>query len=125
MPGVRRFFVMRVGGEHSFVEFSSEESVPEHLPGGADIACSVEASCGGFGGRVGGVWFSRGDVNRFLSELRSLEETRRGSANLLNMSSRSEFDPLRFELYSVGGSGTRPSGPTCLRLFTSAVSCAR
>lgn len=101
MPGVRCFYLMRVGDEQSYVEFSFKEAMPEHLQGGTDIACSVEASCGGFRGRVETVWFSRDDINRFLSELSSLEERRRGSVSLANMSSGSEFNPLRFEIFSV------------------------
>ena len=99
------FQLMRVGDEHSFVEFSFKEAMPEHLPGGTDIACSAEASCGGFRGRVETVWFSRDDINLFLSELRGLEERRQGSANLTNMSSQSEFNPLSFEILSVDGVG--------------------
>lgn len=92
---------MRIGNEQAFVSFEFEEAMPEHLPGGTDIACSVEASCGGFNGRIESVWFSREDINRFLSELRSLEESRKGSASLVNQSSPSKYDPLRFEIFSV------------------------
>ena len=105
---------MRVGDEHSFVEFSFKEAMPEHLPGGTDVACSVEASCGGFRGRVETVWFSRDDINSFLSELRSLEERRRGSASLTNMSSESEHNPLRFEIFSVDGVGHMAVGAELL-----------
>ncbi len=97
--------LMRVGDKHSFVEFSFKEAMPEDLPGGTDIACSVEASCGHFRGRVETIWFSRDDINRFLSELRSLAERRNGSASLMNMSSQSEFNPLRFEMFSINEVG--------------------
>lgn len=97
--------VMRIGNEQSFVSFEFEEATPEHLPGGADIACAVEASCGGFSGRIEGVWFSREDVARFLSELRRLEEKREGSASLVNLSSPSQYNPLRFEIFSVEAVG--------------------
>ena len=106
--------LMRVGDEHSFVEFSFKEAMPELLPGATDIACSVEASCGGFRGRVETVWFSRDDINSFLSELRSLEERRRGSASLTNMSSASEYNPLRFEIFSVNEVGHMAVGAELL-----------
>src|SRR5205085_328576 len=90
--------LMRVGDEQSFVSFEFKEAVPEHLPGGTDVSYIVEVSCHGFGGRIESVWFTREDINRFLSELRSLEETRKGSANLVNLSSPSEDNPLRFQI---------------------------
>lgn len=96
---------MRVGNEQSFVAFEFQEAMPEHLPGGTDIAYSVEASCDGFRGRVESVWFAREDINRFLSELRSLEENRKGSASLVNLSSPSEYNPLRFEIFSIDTPG--------------------
>jgi hypothetical protein len=96
---------MRVGNEQSFVSFEFKEAVPEHLPGGTDISCSVEVSCDGFKGKIESAWFSREDVDRFLSELRNLEETRKGSASLSNQSSRSEYNPLRFELFSIDETG--------------------
>src|SRR5215210_3264580 len=98
-------FLMRVGDEQSFVSFEFKESVPEHLPGGTDVSYSVEASCHGFGGRIESVWFTREDINRFLSELLRLEETRKGSANLVNLSSPSEDNPLRFEIYPIDSVG--------------------
>src|SRR3954469_9612437 len=97
--------LMRVGNERLFVRFEFKEAVPEHLPGASDISCSVEASCDGSCIRIKSVWFSREDINRFLSELRSLEETRRGSANLVNLGSPSEDNPLRFEIYSIDNVG--------------------
>ena len=96
---------MRVSDADSFVEFEFKEAMPEHLSGGADVACSVAASRDGFCGRVESVWFSREDTNHFLSELRSLEEKRTGSANLTNLSSQSDYNPLRFEIFSVDEAG--------------------
>jgi hypothetical protein len=96
---------MRVGNEQSFVSFEFKEAVPEHLPCGTDVSYKVEASCHGFGGRIESVWFTPEDIIRFLSELRSLEETREGSANLVNLSSPSEDNPLRFEMYSIDSVG--------------------
>jgi len=98
---VRCFCLMRIGSDQSFVAFEFKEAMPEHLPGGTDIACSVSVSCDAFNGRVESVWFSREDINRFLLELRSLEEYRKGSANLVNLSSLSEYNPLRFEVFSI------------------------
>jgi hypothetical protein len=92
---------MRIGDEHSFVEFEFTEMLPRHLPSGADVACGVEVSCDGFRGKIKSVWFSREDISRFLSQLQNLEEKRKGSASLTNLSSQSEYSPLRFEVFSV------------------------
>ncbi len=95
------FTLMRIGNDDSFVEFDLDEVMPGSPAGETDIACSVEASCDSFSGRIKAVWFARDDMDRFLSELRRLEEKRQGSANLLNMSSQSEYNPFRFEIFSV------------------------
>jgi hypothetical protein len=92
---------MRIGNDHSFVEFEVEEVMPVRPAGETDVACSVEASSDSFSGRVEAVWFARDDIDRFLSELRRLEEKRQGSANLLNMSSQSEYNPFRFEIFAI------------------------
>ncbi len=106
-PLLQRYvaFVMRVGDDHSFVQFDLKEKMPEHLPGGGDVACSIEASFDGFHGKVESVWFSREDISEFLSQLRKFEEARRGSVSLLNMSSKSDYTPLRFEILSVDEAG--------------------
>ncbi|MCA1617535.1 MAG: hypothetical protein LC729_03815 [Acidobacteria bacterium] len=96
---------MKIGNEQSFIAFEFKEDLPEHLPSGTDIACSVEVSIGGFNGRIESVWFSREDINLFLSGFRSLEENRKGSVNLVNLSSPSEYNPLRFEIFSIDDIG--------------------
>ena len=62
-------------------------------------------SCNGFAGRVESVWFASDDIKRFLSDLEAFEAQRQGSVNLLNMSSPSEYSPLRFEIFSVNRLG--------------------
>ena len=97
--------LMRVGNERLFVRFEFKEAVPEHLPGATVISCSVEIYCDGSGGRIESVWFSREDIDRFLSELRILEGSRKGSANLANLGSLSGDNPLRFEIHSIDNAG--------------------
>ena len=91
---------MRVGNEFSFVRFEFKEKTPGNLPRAGDLACSVEVSCDGFQGTVDTVWFSREDIDSFLSQLKTFEETRRGLVSLSNMSTGSDHDPLRFEMRS-------------------------
>lgn len=96
---------MRIGEAQAFVEFSFKETVPEDLPRATDTSCSVEVSCSGFSGKVESVWFARDDINRFLSELEAFEARRQGSVSLLNMSSGSDYSPLRFEIFSLNQLG--------------------
>jgi hypothetical protein len=96
---------MRIGNAQSFVEFNFEEIVPEQSQRAGDTSCSVAVSCNGFAGGVESVWFARDDIKRFLSDLEAFEAQRQGSVNLLNMSSPSEYSPLRFEIFSVNRLG--------------------
>jgi hypothetical protein len=96
---------MIIGKESEHIEFELTEVVPEHLPSAGDVACSVKVYCNGFAGEVGNVWFAPEDISRFLSELRYLEITRKGSAVLLNLSSQSDSSPLEFEISSEDGLG--------------------
>jgi hypothetical protein len=95
---------MIVGDERAYVRFDFQEILPAHLAN-ASISCSVEALCGDFKGRVKSVWFAREDTERFLSDFRDLEEKRRGTATLRNMSSPSMFNPLSFDVYSTDDVG--------------------
>ena len=51
------------------------------------------------------VWSAREDIVDFLYQLQKFEETRKGSVNLLNMSSQSQYNPLRFEIFSLDETG--------------------
>jgi hypothetical protein len=51
------------------------------------------------------VWFSQDDTQRFLAELHELEVNRKGSVALLNLSSPSDYNPLRFEIFSTDDLG--------------------
>jgi hypothetical protein len=94
-------FIMRIGDTESFIEFKLIEVQPENPSGSEAVSCSVEASCEGFNGKVEGVWFSSDEIDSFLSELQRLEEKRKGSVSLTNMSSLSEYSPLYFEIFSI------------------------
>jgi hypothetical protein len=92
---------MRIGDEGSFIEFELIEVQPENPSGLEAVSCSVAASCGGFNGKIESVWFSSDDIDLFLSQFQKFEEKRSGSVSLTNMSSLSEFSPLRFEVFSI------------------------
>ena len=96
---------MRIGSAECFITLDFAQSVPEGLPRSTDMACSVEASCRGFNGRVEHVWFARDDVHRFLTELRALEANRKGSVAFLNLSSPSDYSPFHFEIFSTNDLG--------------------
>jgi hypothetical protein len=98
-------YAMRIGDEESFIEFELREVQPENPSGSEAVSCSVAASCGGFNGKVESIWFSSDDIDLFLSQFQKLEEKRSGSVSLTNMSSLSEFSPLRFEVFSIDDVG--------------------
>ena len=89
---------MIIGDDFENIEFVVTEILPEHLPRAGDVSCFVKVRCNNFAGEVESVWFAPEDISLFLSDLRNLEATRKGSANLLNLSSQSESNPLHFEI---------------------------
>jgi hypothetical protein len=103
--GNNYFHFMRIGDDQCFVEFEFEEAIPEHLQGGTDTACSVAVSCGDFAGSVNSVWFSREDIDWFLSDLQQFEASRSGSVSLNNMSFLSDANPLAFGVIAADASG--------------------
>jgi len=104
IPGVPTSIGPALCAPLSFVEFRFKEA-PRRRQGSTDVCCSVEASCGGFHGRVNSVWFKGDDIKRFLAELEELEARRKGSVCLVNHSSSSDENPLTFELKSVDSAG--------------------
>jgi hypothetical protein len=96
---------MRVGDQYAFVRFEFKEKVADNLPGAGDVGCSVEVSCDGFQGTVPSVWFSRAEIEDFLSQLKQLQEWQQRSVNLSNMSSQSDYNPFRFEILCIDESG--------------------
>jgi hypothetical protein len=93
---------MRVGNEYNFVDFEIVEVWTEYVP---STRCSVKASGEGFSGELKSVWFSQENLDSFLADLQALEEKRRGTATLLNMSSLSQYSPLRFQISSTSDTG--------------------
>lgn len=69
---------------------SVEISVLDSL-GDPDLHLGVRVKGEGFCGHYDGIWISRSDWDRFLTELRTLETNRRGSASFVSMSP-GEFD---------------------------------
>jgi hypothetical protein len=91
---------MIIGGELQHIEFERTDTVAEYLPSAGDFACSIAVLCNDFAGKVDNVYFAPEQAACFISDLRNLEMTRKGSAVLLNLSSQSESNPLRFEVAS-------------------------
>ena len=96
---------MIIGKQSEHIELELTEVVPEHLPSAGDVACSVKVYCNGFAGELENVWFAPEDISRFISELRNLEATRKGSAILLNLSSQTDSNPFQFEISSENNLG--------------------
>jgi hypothetical protein len=93
---------MKIENEDSFIRF--EDSFKDNLTN--DIGCLyVEVFSKGFGGSTESVWFSEKDVKPFLEQIQELDKTRKGSANLLNMSSGSDANPLDFTIFSTDSLG--------------------
>jgi hypothetical protein len=91
--------------ESAFVKFELEEVMPAHTQGWMDVSCSVEVFSEGFSGRIDGVWFARTEIERFLTHLQKFEKTRRGRVELINMSSPSSHNPLKFEMRAIDDTG--------------------
>src|SRR5215470_2367677 len=96
---------MKLGNDLSFVEFAFVQKAAEDSPGAGDISYSVIAATNGFRGGIPSVWFSREDLNDFLRQLEQLERTRNGLAKLSNLSSLSDYSPLRLEIFSLDHRG--------------------
>lgn len=90
---------MKIENENSFIEFKPEKHYK------TDIACRIKVFCNGFGGEVEGVWFSEEDIKSFLQQIEELDKTRKGAAELLNMSSQSDSSPLKFVIFSTDSLG--------------------
>jgi hypothetical protein len=89
---------MIIQDESSSVEISLREMGASGTPGARDLGIDVAASAsvtrtgGPFSGRNATVWIGPDSWNGFLRDLRELERTRRGNAQLLAMS------PAEFQL---------------------------
>jgi len=94
---------MKIKNDKSFVKFEFTEIC--ELQGRYDISCRIEAFCDGFGGKVDSVWFLGSDVDSFILDIEKLDKTRKGAAELLNMSSGSDVSPLEFKIFTTDDLG--------------------
>lgn len=92
---------MQIKNETSLIEFEFADSVDFRR----DVACCIKVFCQGFSGQVNSVWFSETDMNSFIEQLEKLDETRKGSAKLLNMSSGTSTSELDFLIFSIDSIG--------------------
>jgi hypothetical protein len=92
---------MQIKNESSLIEFEFTDSVDFRH----DVACRIKIFCDGFSGQVNSVWFSEIDINSFIKQLETLDETRKGSAELLNMSSGTSTSELDFLIFSIDSLG--------------------
>lgn len=90
---------MKIGRENSFIEFEFKESYER------DVACRVRVFCHGFSGNVEGVWFAEEDIKSFHQQIEQLDQTRKGFAELLEMSSPSNSRALEFKIFSLDSLG--------------------
>ena len=92
---------MRIENENSFVEFEFEEYIEFR----SDVDCRIEVFCRNFSGQVNSVWFSRNNIDLFIQQIEELDKTRQGKAELFNMGSQTEPNPLEFTIFSTDNLG--------------------
>jgi hypothetical protein len=92
---------MRISNDNEFIEFEFADFVDFRH----DVACHIKVFCDGFSGQVNSVWFSEQNINSFIEQLVNLDETRKGTAELLNMSSETDTSELDFLIFSTDSFG--------------------
>jgi hypothetical protein len=75
--------VIREGGD--WLEVVATDRVPDHLPTPGDTRLSVAIESQGFAGR-GSTWVEASRLAAFVAELRELEASRRGAAEVESIS---------------------------------------
>jgi hypothetical protein len=94
---------MKIENQESFVEIEADEFFD--LQGRYDLRCHVKVLCDGFSGEINSVWISDEDIKSFIKELENLDKTRKGTAELLNMSSGSDVSPIEFKIFATDSLG--------------------
>jgi hypothetical protein len=87
---------MEVRDSQNVIEIDVVDRVPDHLPTPGDVELSVEVSSGKFRGQAF-AWIDASTLSNFVTQLRELERTRIGSAELEGMSP-GEF---RLRIFSI------------------------
>ena len=85
---------------NNVVEILATDRVADHLPTPGDTRLAITVSSNGFSGQ-GSAWVEAECLAEFLQQLRALEETRQGAAELESMSP----DELRLRIWSVDRRG--------------------
>ncbi|HEX8249511.1 MAG TPA: hypothetical protein VF599_15130 [Pyrinomonadaceae bacterium] len=90
---------MKIENDFSFIEFELEDRYETY------IGCRVKVFSRGFGGEVENVTFHVEDIKSFFQQIEELDKTRKGCAELLNLSSPSYSSPLKFIIFSTDSLG--------------------
>lgn len=77
---------MFIGRHHEHLELEEVERIPDHLPTPGDVRVRATVKLQDFGGSYAGVWLARSELSKFVDQLRTVVETRRGTATLEAMS---------------------------------------
>ena len=77
---------MKIGTKEEYVEIEELERNPEGTPCAGDVNVSVSLALQAFSGSYDGVWIGLTEMERFITELETLDEKRNGSAKISSMS---------------------------------------
>ncbi len=92
---------VRIGGRDNYIDLEVLEVYPEDSQGAGDFRMSVSISSCGFTGHYDSVWILKDKFQEFLSQLKEVEEIRKGSARLDAMSP----DEFQLVFHAVGPLG--------------------
>ena len=92
---------MRIGSHAEYVEIEELERIPEDMPCAGDVNVSVALSFREFSGSYDGVWLELTQMERFISDLKRLDDKRRGSATISSLSP----DEFTLEIRSSDATG--------------------
>jgi len=92
--------MIRIEGDNSFLELDRSELGPPGTPGDRDVLFNIGANVSGYAA-VDQAWVAEHDLDRFVEELRDLEQRRKGNAVLAGASP----DDLRLEFHSTDSIG--------------------
>lgn len=77
---------MKIGSEEEYLEIDELERIPEGIQCAGDVSVRIALKFQAFSGSYGGVWFELPEIERFISELKILNDKRNGSAKISSMS---------------------------------------
>ncbi|WDE09371.1 hypothetical protein [Thalassomonas haliotis] len=77
---------MKIGSEKEYIEIEELKRSPKGTPCAGDVNIRVGLNLQAFCGSYDGIWLELPEMERFLSELKTLDEKRNGSAKISSMS---------------------------------------